>query len=111
MQDMKVRYGTMFVVAAGNDGKVVQDMPAIFAGQANDVPNMIVVGGSTKDGKKTPKSDHGDLVTVFAPGNELPYPANWPFDKQAGGVAVGTSFGTLYLVAGPFPSSDYSTGN
>ncbi len=95
---MEVVYGTVFVVAAGNEDKPVADMPAILAGQSNDVPNMIVVGGSTKNGKKTPGSDYGDLVTVYAPGNDLPYPENWPFDKQPGDKAFGTSFGAYLFL-------------
>ena len=71
----------------------MQDFPAVFGAS---LPNLLVVGGSTKDGIKTPGSDYGDLVTVYAPGNDLDYPPNWPHDKKPEGV-VGTSFGKLPL--------------
>ncbi|KAK7994851.1 hypothetical protein PG990_013624 [Apiospora arundinis] len=85
------KYGTIFVAAAGNDGEQVRDFPALFASNSETMPNLLVVGGSTKDGTKTPGSSWGDLVTVFAPGNELDYPPNWPHEKKPEGV-VGTSF-------------------
>lgn len=91
MKALEKKYGTVFVAAAGNINDEVRDVPALFV---TTIPNMLVVGGSTKDGIKTPGSNWGDLVSVYAPGNDLEYPPGWPHEKKPEGV-VGTSFGKL----------------
>ncbi|KAK8078992.1 hypothetical protein PG994_002799 [Apiospora phragmitis] len=88
------KYGTVFVAAAGNDNEEVADFPALFGVSAGKLPNLLVVGGSTKDGTKTPGSNYGDLVNVYAPGMDLDYPPDWPHEKRPEGV-YGTSFGKL----------------
>jgi hypothetical protein len=40
------KYETVFVTAAGNDNDIVRDFPALYAMDTN----LLVVGGSTKDG-------------------------------------------------------------
>ncbi|KAK8028608.1 carbohydrate-binding module family 24 protein [Apiospora marii] len=88
MKKIEDKYGTMFVVAAGNDNIGVQDIPAVFAAT---MPNLLVIGGSTKDGTKSRMSNHGDLVHVHAPGAWLDYPPGWPEDRRVENV-VGTSY-------------------
>ncbi|KAK6837852.1 hypothetical protein PG987_006133 [Apiospora arundinis] len=56
-----------------------------------DMPNLLVVGGSTKDGTKLPGGNYGGEVHVYAPGHGMDYPPGWPYDRGLEGV-VGTSF-------------------
>ena len=67
------------------------------------MPNLLVVGGSTKDGTKTSMSNHGDLVHVYAPGVWLDWPPGWPEERRQENL-VGTSFGKLE----DQPSNDFS---
>ncbi|KAK8098681.1 uncharacterized protein PG998_011922 [Apiospora kogelbergensis] len=85
---IETRYGTVFVIAAGNDNLEVSDIPAVYA---TSMPNLLVVGGSTKDGTKTSMSNHGDLVHVYAPGVWLDWPPGWPEERRQENL-VGTSF-------------------
>jgi hypothetical protein len=85
-------HGTVFCIAAGNDGEEVYDMPAIF-NSAGALPNMIVVGGVDKNGKRWEGSNHGSFVSVWAPAVNLPYPIGYDFPQSPNG-AQGTSLGT-----------------
>ena len=85
------KYETVFVTAAGNDNDIVRDFPARYA---MDMPNLLVVGGSTKDGTKLPGSNYGVEIHVYAPGHGMDYPPGWPYDRGPEGV-VRTSFGKL----------------
>lgn len=92
MQLMERTYGIMFIAAAGNDGGEVNSYPPLAADN-NQMMGMIVVGASNMEAEIWIGSVQGDLVDVYAPGEELPPP---PPMAVPDGVD-GTSFGKLTL--------------
>ncbi|MCA2222138.1 S8/S53 family peptidase [Nonomuraea sp. NEAU-L178] len=74
IDELAVHPETLLVAAAGNDGESVPFWPAAFAAEAvNATGDVIVsVGALREDGLgRACFSNHGDWVTVYAPGERL----------------------------------------
>ncbi|HEX4818461.1 MAG TPA: S8/S53 family peptidase [Nonomuraea sp.] len=74
MDELAAHPGTVLVAAAGNDGETLPFWPAAFAAEpvnaAGDV--VVSVGALREDGLgRACFSNHGDWVTVYAPGERL----------------------------------------
>jgi subtilisin family serine protease len=77
---------TLFVAAAGNDGRDVDATPTYPC--AYDEPNVLCVGAAGRDGRPAPFSNVGArTVDLFAPGTDIA--STWPGARYA--TADGTS--------------------
>jgi subtilisin family serine protease len=93
-EELAIRHhpGTLFVVAAGNDGANVDVAPEYPC--AYDAPNVLCVGASMPDDAPAPFSNHGAVgVDLFAPGTDI-------LSTRLGGGSVfsqGTSMATPHV--------------
>lgn len=62
--------GILFIAAAGNDGRNIDESPSYPA--SYDLPNVISVGSLSADGQKSYFSNYGlERVDIFAPGSSI----------------------------------------
>ena len=87
METMRDRFGVVFVTAAGNDGVEVDSWPSKAGAH---LPDMLVVGATSKNGVRAQFSNYGPLVNVWAPGDGL---APIPQGLDLANSKEGTSFG------------------
>ncbi|MEV4112586.1 S8/S53 family peptidase [Nonomuraea sp. NPDC049695] len=74
MDELAAHPGTLLVAAAGNDGETLPFWPAAYAAEPVNVSGDVVisVGALREDGLgRACFSNHGDWVTVYAPGERL----------------------------------------
>lgn len=62
-----VALNAIIIIAAGDDNAVIDQYPALFAGEDGLKENILVVGSVMLDGSKASSSNHGPLVKVSAP--------------------------------------------
>ncbi|MEV1178362.1 S8/S53 family peptidase [Nonomuraea sp. NPDC049784] len=74
MDELAAHPGTLLVAAAGNDGETLPFWPAAYAAEPVNASGDVVisVGALREDGLgRACFSNHGDWVTVYAPGERL----------------------------------------
>ena len=71
-----------------------EDIPVQFVNDPNGLPNLIVVGATTEDGRIAMFSRGGAGLTVYAPGSQVHVA-----DPDGSGLKLsdGTSFGMLAI--------------
>ena len=98
----------IFVNAAGNDGRQIDNLP-IFPANLN-LANTITVGSANSRGTRSPFSNYGHNVFIFAPGEEVYSLATreWGIGSliSRSGTSMSTAYvsGALALVWSAYPS-------
>jgi|GEM_PF-3087527 len=86
--------GVLFVQAAGNQGKDIDDDPEFeFLSQS---PNVILVGGTARDGTLEPRLNYGKRVGIVAPSVDMVFPS---FGRYVRAKGPGTSFSAPIVAA------------
>ncbi|WP_225882263.1 S8 family peptidase [Streptomyces aureocirculatus] len=82
--------GVTYTVSAGGSG---QSGGACSSSPAR-VPEAVTVGGSDRSDRVTPSSNHGECVSLFAPGDRVP--SAWKDGDTASATLSGTSMATAH---------------
>lgn len=86
-----IRSGVTYAVSAGSagtSGGACGTSPA-------RLPEVISVGGSDRNDRRTSSSNHGDCVSLFAPGAQIP--SAWHDSDTATATLSGTSMATAHV--------------